>query len=109
VQLGLPVIWTAAAGRGHTLADVADWMARRPADLVGLRAKGRIEVGADADLVAFDPDDVFTVDPHRLHHKNPVTPYAGRELRGVVRTTWLRGRRVTGDAPGGRLLRREES
>jgi len=109
VQLGLPVIWTAAADRGHTLADVADWMARRPADLVGLHAKGRIEVGADADLVAFAPDDVFTVDPHRLQHKNPVTPYAGRTLRGVVRTTWLRGRRVTGDAPGGRFLRREDS
>jgi allantoinase len=107
VQLGLPVIWTAAAGRGHSLADVAGWMARRPADLVGLSTKGRIEVGADADLVAFDPDATFQVDPLRLHHRNPVTPYAGRKLRGVVRTTWLRGRRVTTDPPGGRFLSRE--
>ena len=109
VQLGLPVIWTAARERGHTLADVAGWMARRPADLVGLRGKGRIAVGADADLVAFDPDDTFVVDPRRLHHRNPVTPYAGRELHGVVRTTWLRGRPVTGTRPHGRFLTREDA
>ncbi|SDT79321.1 allantoinase AllB [Actinoplanes derwentensis] len=104
VQLGLPVIWTAARDRGHTLADVVKWMARRPADLVGLRGKGRIEVGADADLVAFGPDEEFVVDVQALHHKNPVTPYAGRTLRGVVRETWLRGHTVTGNDAGGRFL-----
>jgi allantoinase len=104
VQLGLPVIWTAAAARGHSLADVAEWMGRRPADLVGLTGKGRIAVGADADLVAFDPDAEFMVHPGELHHRNPVTPYAGKRLRGVVTTTWLRGRTVTGDQPGGRFL-----
>ncbi len=109
VQLGLPVIWTAARERGHTLADVVDWMARRPADLAGLTAKGRLAVGADADLVAFDPGAAFTVDPDRLHHRNPVTPYAGMTLTGLVRTTWLRGRIVTGDAPHGRFLTREDS
>ncbi|XVV10577.1 allantoinase AllB [Actinoplanes sp. CA-131856] len=109
VQLGLPVIWTAAQARGHTLGDVAEWMARRPADLVGLRDKGRIAVGADADLVAFDAEETFVVEPGRLHHKNPVTPYAGKTLRGVVRTTWLRGHAVTGSAPAGMFLRREDA
>jgi allantoinase len=108
VQLGLPVIWTTARERGHRLADVVDWMARRPADLVGLRRKGRIEVGADADLVAFDPEGTFVVDPATLYHRNPVTPYAGKTLRGLVRTTWLRGREVTGE-PRGRMLTREEA
>ncbi|MFI5496128.1 allantoinase AllB [Actinoplanes sp. NPDC051859] len=109
VQLGLPVIWTAAQARGHTLADVTGWLARKPADLVGLSGKGRIAAGADADLVAFDSGATFVVDPARLHHRNSVTPYAGKTLTGVVRTTWLRGRAVTGDDPQGRFLTREVS
>ena len=104
LQLGLPVIWTHASRRGHTLADVVHWMARRPADLVGLARKGRIEVGADADLVAFDPDQEWTVDPSGLHHRHPVTPYAGQRMRGKVISTWLRGEPV---GFTGRLLERE--
>ena len=108
VQLGLPAVWTGARARGHALVDVVRWMATAPADRVGLTLKGRIEVGADADLVRFAPDEEFTVDVEKLHHRNPVSAYAGRRLAGVVRETWLRGTPVTEDAPRGRLLRRGE-
>jgi allantoinase len=87
-------------------------MSAAPAALAGLQAKGAIAVGRDADLVVFAPDATFRVDPERLHHRNPVTPYAGRELTGVVRDVWLRGRRIVADeapsgAPSGRLLERK--
>ncbi len=107
LQLGLSAVWTEAQERGFTLADVVRWMAQGPADLVGLRRKGRIAPGADADLVAFAPDQAFVVDATALHHKHPVTPYAGAALRGVVHTTWLRGVPV-GDTPHGTFLRRED-
>jgi len=103
LQLSLPVVWTAAVARGLSLVDVVRWMAVRPAELAGLRSKGSIAPGHDADLVAFAPDEEFTVDLRSLHHRNPVGPYAGRTLRGVVRSTWLRGRPVDG-TPMGRLL-----
>ena len=106
VQLGLPAVWTGARDRGHSLVDVVRWMASGPADRVGLTHKGRIEVGADADLVRFAPEEEFTVDVARLHHRNPVSAYAGRRLAGMVRETWLRGVPVTEDAASGRLLRR---
>ncbi len=106
LQLGLPVVWTQARERGIPLHEVVMWMSTAPAALAGLHQKGRIAVGADADLCVFAPDDSWVVDPAHLHHRNPVTPYAGSTLRGAVRATWLRGQQVTGDAPSGRLLTR---
>jgi allantoinase len=74
---------------------LARWMSAAPAMLCGLAdRKGRIAAGYDADLVIWDPDAEFTVDASRLHQRHPITPYAGRTLRGVVRTTILRGERV---------------
>ncbi|XVQ12972.1 allantoinase AllB [Spirillospora sp. CA-255316] len=108
LQLGLSAVWTAASARGHGLGAVARWMAEGPAALAGLDGrKGRIEVGADADLVAFDADETFVVDPAGLRHRHPVTPYEGLALTGAVRTAWLRGQVVDLDGPPrGELLRR---
>ncbi|MCU1614294.1 MAG: allB, partial [Frankiales bacterium] len=103
LQISLAAAWTGARARGIELEQVVRWMAERPARLARLPGKGAIAVGRDADLVAFAPDDRFTVGA--LEHRNPVTPYAGRSLTGVVRRTWLRGEPADG-APHGRLLRR---
>ncbi|HEX9283815.1 MAG TPA: amidohydrolase family protein, partial [Gemmatimonadales bacterium] len=92
LELSLAATWTAASARGHTLSDLARWLAERPARLARLEHhKGRIAPGCDADLVVWDPDATFAVDPARLHHRHPVTPYAGMRLRGVVRQTYVRG------------------
>lgn len=104
LQLGLSAVWTEAASRGVPLEDVVRWMSASPAAFAGLTRKGGIEVGKDADLVVFAPDERFTVHAAELRHKNPVSPYDGAELRGVVRRTLLRGT----DPGAGRLLSREE-
>jgi allantoinase len=108
VQLSLPVVWTQARERGFSLDDIARWMAARPAQIAGLAGKGAIAPGFAADLIAFAPDETFTVDPLRLQHRHKVTPYAGQRLHGVVRRTWLRGTPAGGEPPAGLLLARQE-
>lgn len=104
VQLGLPVMWTEAARRGIGLDRVVGWMAAAPAALTGLAGRGAIAPGMRADLCVFAPDDSFVVDPATLRHRNPVSPYTGRSLRGVVEQTWLAGVRVEPDGRTGRLV-----
>ena len=104
VQLGLPAVWTEAARRGIGLDRVAGWMATAPAALTGLADRGAIRPGLRADLCCFAPGQEFVVDAAALRHRNPVTPYAGRTLTGVVRQTWLAGRRAGTGPPAGQLV-----
>lgn len=108
LQLALPVVWTQARRRGIPLARLAQWMAAAPADLAGLPAKGRIAVGADADLTIFAPAATFTVRGDALEHRHPHTPYEGHELHGVVRGMLLGGE-LAGqpESPRGRWLLRD--
>lgn len=89
LQLSLPIVWTEASRRGHTLADVVDWLSHRPASLID--AEAGIAVGGFANLVVFDANGEFTVRGDALSHRHKLTPYEGRSLRGAVRTTYLCG------------------
>jgi allantoinase len=95
LQLSLTATWTQARTRGYSVKHMAKWLCTNPARLAGIeKRKGSIAIGCDADLVIWSPDAVFKVEPERLHHRHKITPYAGRELAGVVETTFLRGRQV---------------
>lgn len=112
LQLSLPAVWTQARLRGYSVARLAEWLCRGPARLAGLDGrKGEIVVGCDADFVIWNPDAAFRVDAARLHHRHKVTPYAARELTGVVETTFLRGRKIfergkLASPPAGQVIRR---
>lgn len=104
LSVALPVMWTEASSRGFTLRDIARWMAEGPARLAGCDAtKGKIAAGMDADFVVFEPDAEFEVMPDRLHYRHPVSAYMGEKLRGVVKATYLRSKKVyvEGELPGG--------
>ena len=107
IKVATPLARQLARPGGRSIADVAGWMASAPADRGGLRHKGRIAEGNHADFCVLAPEETFEVDPGRLEHRHPVTPYAGRTLTGVVRQTWLAGRPVDlAASPRGRLLHR---
>ena len=112
LQFALPIVWTEAKRRGVPLATIARLMSQGPAELAGLGArKGRLAPGYDADLVVFDPNAAFVVNAERVQHRHKVTPYLGRTLTGVVKTTYLRGQKVWDDGraigdPVGEWIRR---
>lgn len=113
LQFGLPVIWTEARKRGLDLNDLTQWMCSRPAKFLGLsHRKGAIEVGCDADLIAFDPDADFQINKDIIQHKHKVTPYESRQLKGVVRKTFVRGQlvyengKLTAHASGEQILQK---
>lgn len=89
LQLTLPIVWTEASKRGHSLETIVEWLGSRPATLIG--NEFGIEGGRDANFVVFDPEAEFIVRGTELEHRHPLTPYEGRTLKGVVKQTYLRG------------------
>ena len=106
VQLGLPAVWTAGEEFGIELSDIARWLAANPCASFRVSGKGSIAVGNDADFAVVAPEETFVVDVEDLEHKNKISPYQGRTLRGVVKRTVLRGRTVDRDSKAGRIVRR---
>lgn len=85
----------ALTGLYHTgllpLARVLALMSASPAALLGL-PKGTLEVGRDADLVLFDPEEEWTIDKEQFVSKGRNTPFHGRTVRGRVKYTISQGK-----------------
>lgn len=84
-------------GSGFSLAQLAELMCEKPADVIGLEDRGVIEVGKMADLVLIDPEKETTVDPETFVSKGKNTPFAGRKYKGAVAYTFKKGRQVYAD------------
>ncbi len=97
LQLGLPLLHTAAIRRGHDLTDLVRWMGTGPAGIAGFDDVGILAPGAAGHLVVFDPLAHWRVRGEALQHRHPTTPYEGRDVVGRVVTTYLAGVAVVVD------------
>ena len=100
VGLGLPILWTEATSRGSrkssiSILDVVRLCALNTSKQVGLsHKKGALRPGMDADVCVFDDTATFVVGREQMIFRNKVSPYQGREMKGIVKETWVRGNKV---------------
>ncbi|HEX2049761.1 MAG TPA: dihydroorotase [Actinomycetota bacterium] len=93
LETALPLALSELVEPGHvSLLDVIDRMSRAPARILGLDGHGRLAPGAPANVVVFDSDAAYDVDPDAFRSRGRNTPFGGRRVRGRVRHTLLRGR-----------------
>ena len=93
-----PIVYDAGVATGRiTLERMVDLLSTTPARLFGFATKGALAVGLDADIVLFDPAARRTIRGDDLHHSSDYTPFEGREVRGAVRSTIVRGSFVVRD------------
>ncbi len=100
-----------------SLERMVDVLSTGTARMFGLKDKGEIIVGKDADIVVFDPDQKFTITQDKLHMNVDYTPYEGMEMTGMPYAVYSRGKRVAewngdqlafvGKIGRGRFLKRE--
>jgi dihydropyrimidinase len=108
------MLYTYGVSRGNlSLNRFVDAASTKAAQIFGLTQKGRIAVGADADLVVFDPDyrGVVSMDTH--HVNNDYSGFEGFEQDGRPEVVTVRGQvaikdgEFVGDTSRGKLIRRE--
>ena len=84
---------------GHmSLMQLIERMSSTPARILGLEAQGGpVTAGRPANLVVFDPDATWTVDPMKFQSRSKNTPFGGRSVTGKVVHTFFRGRQTVRD------------
>ncbi|MEU4634324.1 dihydroorotase family protein [Micromonospora chalcea] len=109
----LPGLVTEGNRRGLSYQRVAELTSWNPAQRFGLRSKGAIAQGYDADICLVDPNSTWTVRAEDSESTQEYTPFEGFELTARVTDTFVRGQhvlvdgKVTGE-PAGRYLARPQ-
>ncbi|HET9060505.1 MAG TPA: dihydropyrimidinase [Acidimicrobiales bacterium] len=95
VETRMALMWQGVRNGRITAAEWARLCCEAPAKLFGLwPRKGSIEVGADADVVVWDPEARQSLDAERLHMRVDHSPYEGQVVTGWPRYVFSRGRLV---------------
>ena len=114
IETRLHLLYEAVTQGKITMNRFVDISATAPAKIFGLYPKkGTLAVGADADVVVWDPEKRFLLDHKNLHMKADYSPYQGHEVPGSPTHVFSRGELVVendvflGKVGRGQFLRRQ--
>jgi len=118
IETLLIMLYSEGVAKGRiSLERMVDVLSSGTARMFGLKDKGEIAVGKDADIVVFDPKQKFTVTQSKLHMNVDYTPYEGFEVTGMPNAVYSRGKKVAqwngdqmefvGEVGRGRFIKRE--
>jgi len=100
IELLLPLTLKWANESGHTVSQAINKLTVQPAGVLGRNA-GQLAVGAQADILIFDPQTYWQVNHQHLFSQGANTPYLGIEIQGQVSAVLVDGRIVFDRAQGG--------
>ena len=118
IETLLMVVHSEGVVKGRiSLERMVDVLSTGTARMFGLKDKGEIAVGKDADVVVFNPQQKFTITQKKLHMNVDYTPYEGMKITGMPRSVYSRGKKVAqwngkqmefvGQLGRGRFIKRE--
>ncbi len=97
LETALPLSLRLVDERVLSLSEMIRRLSTAPARILGLKNKGALRPGLDADLVVFDPREKVTVDASKFKSRSRNTPFDGWQLRGRVKLTIVGGKVVYRD------------
>ena len=95
IETLLMVVHSEGVAKGRiSLERMVDVLSTGTAKMFGLKEKGEIAVGKDADIVVFNPQQKFTITQSKLHMNVDYTPYEGMEITGMPSVVYARGKKA---------------
>ncbi|VVC04671.1 Allantoinase [Candidatus Burarchaeum australiense] len=94
VETMLPLMLTAVNDGRLSLVRLCQMISTRPAEIFGLKRKGEIAVGKDADFLIVDMNEQWRLHQEDLHSKCGWSPFLNYGMKGKIRSVVLRGREV---------------
>ncbi|WP_455278097.1 dihydroorotase [[Eubacterium] cellulosolvens] len=94
LETTVPILLTKVSRGMLSLSLIPQILAERPAKIFGLKGKGELSEGADADITILDLEKEFVIDPEKFHSKARYSPFAGENCVGGVSKVFLAGEMI---------------
>ena len=100
LETAFPLLLDACLKGKMRATRLAELCSKNPATAFGIKGKGELAPGFDADFVLVDPLETTTIRGDSLFTKCKWSPFEGRKLKGRIKRVFLRGTEVYRDGEG---------